>query len=106
MEKIDYAAKQWNGLIKDYYYPRWKLFFDQLYLVLTDPSSYSYNQTLFEELAILEVGNGFCHDNHVYPDIPFGDPILLTDKFYKKWRTFGPKVKQQLNADIVIEIVL
>lgn len=26
----DYAAKVWSGLVRDYYLPRWKLFFEQL----------------------------------------------------------------------------
>ena len=26
----DYAHKEWNGLLKDFYYVRWKLYFDNL----------------------------------------------------------------------------
>ncbi len=26
----DYAHREWSGLLRDYYYPRWKLFFDWL----------------------------------------------------------------------------
>ena len=26
----DYAHKEWNGLLKDFYYMRWKLYFDSL----------------------------------------------------------------------------
>ena len=26
----DYAHKEWNGLLKDFYFPRWKHFFDIL----------------------------------------------------------------------------
>jgi alpha-N-acetylglucosaminidase len=26
----DYAAKQWNGLMKDYYYNRWRIFITQM----------------------------------------------------------------------------
>ena len=29
-EILDYATKQWNGIVKDYYLPRWTLFFNQL----------------------------------------------------------------------------
>jgi hypothetical protein len=29
-EILDYASKQWSGMVADYYYPRWKLFFDTL----------------------------------------------------------------------------
>lgn len=27
-ELFDYAWKEWNGLIKEYYYPRWQIFYD------------------------------------------------------------------------------
>lgn len=26
----DYAHKEWNGLLQDFYYMRWKTFFDEL----------------------------------------------------------------------------
>jgi alpha-N-acetylglucosaminidase len=26
----DYSNREWGGLLKDFYYPRWKLFFDNL----------------------------------------------------------------------------
>ena len=100
---MDYAAKQWNGLIRDYYYPRWKLFFDKLDQVLMDPYLYSYNQTLFEQLATLEIGNGFIYGQHEYPDIPHGDSILLAEKIHTKWRHFGPEFKP--NFQVVIDVI-
>lgn len=27
---VDYAHREWSGLLKDYYYPRWKMFFESL----------------------------------------------------------------------------
>lgn len=27
---VDYAHREWSGLLKEYYYPRWKIFFDWL----------------------------------------------------------------------------
>ena len=30
IELFDYAWKEWSGLVKDYYLPRWKMFFDIL----------------------------------------------------------------------------
>ena len=31
----DYAHKEWQGLLKDYYYPRWKAYFDALEAQMT-----------------------------------------------------------------------
>ena len=38
-EILDYASKHWSGLVSDYYYPRWKLFFDTLITCLDDGKS-------------------------------------------------------------------
>jgi alpha-N-acetylglucosaminidase len=29
---LDYAHREWNGLLKSYYFPRWKMFYEYLYL--------------------------------------------------------------------------
>jgi hypothetical protein len=38
-EILDYASKQWSGMVADYYYPRWKLFFDTLEACLENGNS-------------------------------------------------------------------
>ena len=35
-EVIDYAAKAWGGLVKDYYYPRWELFITTVMKAIKD----------------------------------------------------------------------
>ena len=98
---IDYAAKQWNGLIRDYYLPRWELFFNQLELSLITGSP--YNQTAFEELAIKEVAEKFINNDLFYPEVPIGDPTHLALENYKLWRRFGTEIKSI--EDIIIDIV-
>ena len=39
---LDYAAKQWSGLISQYYGKRWELFFDTLALNLQQCVSFTY----------------------------------------------------------------
>jgi alpha-N-acetylglucosaminidase len=44
-EILDYASKQWSGMVADYYYPRWKLFFDTLEACLENGNSIHQLQT-------------------------------------------------------------
>ena len=41
--------------MKDYYLPRWELFFDYLQLELIDPGHFTYSQELFEETFLQEI---------------------------------------------------
>ena len=96
---LDYATKQWNGLVRDYYYPRWKMFLDYLSLVLIDPYHYpNYNQTEFENAFMVQIGIPFTQSNKVYSDQPMGNPIQLALQIHAKWR---PKVEEP-----VIEIIV
>jgi alpha-N-acetylglucosaminidase len=87
-QNIDYAAKQWNGLMKGYYYPRWSLFFTNLL-----DSQVPFNQTEFKK--------EFLKNVKVYPEEPTGDTIELVQLIYSGWRPLaestGPTV---INADI------
>ena len=38
----DYANKEWNGLLKDFYYPRWEIYFNALEEQMTHNSAHDY----------------------------------------------------------------
>ncbi|KAI1280911.1 Alpha-N-acetylglucosaminidase [Halotydeus destructor] len=44
-QNLDYANKQWSGMVSDYYYPRWKMFLETLELCLCE--GHHFNQTQF-----------------------------------------------------------
>lgn len=67
---VDYATKQWNGVFRDYYLPRWKLFFDQLKASLSD--GVAFNQTKFQEDVLQKVEKPFNLDRKSYPTEPKG----------------------------------
>ncbi|KAL6880015.1 glycoside hydrolase family 89 protein [Trichoderma longibrachiatum] len=46
---VDYASKQWSGLMKTYHLKRWQMFVD--YLIVTAPGQ--YKQTEFEEQLLV-----------------------------------------------------
>ncbi len=68
---LDYATKQWNGIVQDYYHPRWQLFFGMLERCLMNKSK--FNSTAFQNLVFSEVELKFNYDVKVYPTKPLGN---------------------------------
>lgn len=57
-EIIDYAAKQWSGLVLHYYIPRWQLFFN-LSVSCIQSNCSSFNQNYFNSRVLNEVEKPF-----------------------------------------------
>ena len=83
---IDYANKQWSGLITDYYLPRWNLFFQHL---IDDVTGWKpYSQAAFVADFMKNVGKSFCHDfSKDYPVTTVDDSVSVVKNLYKKWRS-------------------
>lgn len=64
----DYAAKQWSGLIADYYAPRWRLFLEELRLCIMTNSSFNSSAFIRKVLSVIE--RPFSYQNKTYPVIP------------------------------------
>lgn len=69
-EILDYATKQWNGIVRDYYLPRWTLFFQQLSDSLQ--TNVSFSQKKFQQDVFRLVEYPFNIDNKVYATEPEG----------------------------------
>mmetsp|Transcript_47981 Transcript_47981/g.55291 ORF Transcript_47981/g.55291 Transcript_47981/m.55291 type:complete len:742 (-) Transcript_47981:163-2388(-) len=81
----DYGARQWNGLVKDYYLRRWDLWFD--YVLGAMRSHTPYDEAAFEaECFLHEERWGLDHDK-VYPSRPIGDLWEETQWIYEKYGT-------------------
>ena len=87
-EILDYAGKQWNGLISDYYKPRWNLFFDLLLLDLEDPTNFPFTPEEFRKEFLQNIGIPFTKSTKEYPKKPIGDSIEVVDILYQKWRFY------------------
>lgn len=81
---IDYAAKEWSGLVSDYYAPRWMLFFSQLDQSIVKGSP--FNQTDFEKDFMENIGKPFTYSRNTYPTKPTGNPVDVVRQVHKKWR--------------------
>ncbi|KAK7790165.1 hypothetical protein R5R35_002634 [Gryllus longicercus] len=80
----DYATKQWSGVVSDYYYPRWELFFDFLRLSLITKTP--FNQTHFAIRVFETVEEPFTLDNSSYPDAPQGNSVEVARRLHSFWR--------------------
>lgn len=66
----DYATKQWSGIVRDYYLPRWSLFLDELKASLEQHKWFS--QKKFQADVFKRVEYPFNIDRKVYPTQPQG----------------------------------
>jgi hypothetical protein len=101
---LDYAAKQWSGLVSQYYGKRWELFFDTLLLNLQQGESFTYktkfdikiyflgvnfNQDLYMEEFLETIGKPFCLDQtKQFPVEPSGDIVTIGRGILQKWTGF------------------
>ena len=83
---IDYANKQWSGLVRDYYRPRWELFAKQLLETLD--SGRVWNQTRFVEDVYTYVELPFNYASTIYATQPIGCPRTLAQSTYRKWTKY------------------
>merc|ERR1719430_1312068 len=61
---LDYAGKQWSGLVSDYYLPRWRLFFVSLERCVTQGTEFDQGQ--FQEEFITILGRPFTQARDIY----------------------------------------
>ncbi|CAD5123242.1 DgyrCDS11599 [Dimorphilus gyrociliatus] len=83
-EILDYASKQWAGLIKDYYLPRWQLFVYQLMQSLEQ--SKAFDQNLFNSQVFKEVEEPFTKSTSVYPETVTGNAYAIVKNLHSLYR--------------------
>jgi len=81
----DYANKQWSGLIRDYYLPRWKTFFNLC--VQAIESGKEFDEKSFQNKIILHATE-WSEKNDVYEIESGYDPILLAERFVNHYKKF------------------
>jgi len=81
---LDYGGKQWAGLMKDYYIPRWEMFFKVLEKCLIQKTKFDKNK--FKEDFLASQGRPFCKEQEKYPTTAKGNTINVAKKLYTKWK--------------------
>lgn len=76
---LDYASKEWAGLMEDYYTQRWTFFISTLVDCLN--RGQPFNQAVFNK-AVFQIEKGFVFNRKRYPSKPSGDTYNIA------WRIF------------------
>ena len=79
----DYARKSWAGLYNDYYYPRWKLFIDQVIDAVKSGQEFDYNKFRND---VLEFGKNWQYSNTTYSSEPEGNTSAIAKELYDKYK--------------------
>ena len=77
----DYAAKNWAGLVSQYYLPRWELFLTTAAQALAAGASLDSGSTAWAAYTDLEMalGEGFVHDHRAFfSPTPQGDTVATS----------------------------
>ena len=79
----DYAAKSWAGLYIDYYYPRWKLFINEVYDSIKNGNEFDKQKF---ETDVLKFSQNWQNENKTYSSEPEGDTSFIAKKLYEKYK--------------------
>ncbi len=80
----EYSCRQWSGLLKDFYQPRWQQFFDKLTLSLQ--KGRSFDEEAFDR-SIRQWEWRWVNKRKDYPLHPSGNTTLLALELYRKYRS-------------------
>jgi alpha-N-acetylglucosaminidase len=87
-ELTDYAGRQWNGLMRDYYLPRWQMLIDATLAALKDgkPVNREALEKQWREHDLKFAADGGAH----YAAKPRGDFYDMSRKLFKKYASEAP----------------
>ena len=73
----DYSCREWSGLLKDYYLPRWSTFVDNNLRTLKGEIIAKPDFFIFEK--------NWTMLNNNYPVVPSEQPLEIVKKLYQKY---------------------
>ncbi len=80
---LDYASKSWSGLVKDYYKPRWQLFFSLVKDSMK--SGMPFDQGRFWKTFLKNIALPFNRIRRKYPIQPKGDTLSTVIKIFQRY---------------------
>lgn len=78
----DYSNRQWSGLLKGFYKPRWENFFE--YVKTCHANNKEVNMDEFNESSKVWERN-WVHSNEVYAQDPQGDALTVSTEMFEKY---------------------
>lgn len=80
----DYARRQWNGLFRSYYVPRWSEFISRMEESLS--TGKPFDQKAYHEARVAADGKWVTTTGSVFAALPAGDPYETAARLMKKYR--------------------
>lgn len=80
---VDYANKQWAGVVQDFFLPRWKLFLTEMVKALEGNGT--LNEGKVRDKIFKTVELPFCTDNKRYPTEAKGDTMQVARELFEVW---------------------
>ena len=81
---LDYARRTWSGIVMDYYYQRWSLFFRQLKQPMSGLKK--FKQKNYYKKFMTSIGLPFSLGRKKYPLKPRSDTLKTVRHLHEKWR--------------------
>jgi alpha-N-acetylglucosaminidase len=103
--QYDYSARQWNGMVSDYYKPRWSKYIDFLNTEMSKDINIRYKEIninhrwkrpknevndFYKMISKWEADWGGTHNNNLLTT-PQKTEIEVVEKLYNKWKTVAEK---------------
>jgi len=110
---FDYSWREWSGLIKLYYLPRWQKFYAYLGGLLDKGESYSdptrrthgrealRANDFYSKLADWEIAWNKKH--HALPSGPVGDPIKLARYMFRKYTPIAKEIYSEARNERLVK---
>ena len=78
----DYAQKQWSGIMKDFYYTRWKMLIDEVKESMKN--NHEFNQEGFN-LKVSEFEERWTKENNIYETETQGNSLFEAKRIFEKY---------------------
>ena len=80
----DYAHREYAGMLKDYYKPRWNMFIEELNNQLNEKSP--------QQVDYYAIEKNWVESNKTYTHIPEGNSVSIVQEIFKKYKPIIEKV--------------
>lgn len=84
-EIVDYANKQWSGLVRDYCLPRWKILFHELEQNI-EKNNGKFNDNKCQQKIFKQIEEPFTVARKVYKIKAEGNTLNISRDIFRKWR--------------------
>lgn len=80
---VDYANKQWAGVVQDFFLPRWKLFLTEMTKAMQQNKTINEEKVRNKIFKMVELP--FCTNNKRYSTEPEGDSLKVAREVFEVW---------------------